>query len=270
MDSQYAQGTYIESMSRILVLAASKTEADPLARLLGVTRWNSSAHAGPITAGPNQLEFFITGMGPKQAGERAVQILSHGLGPGSLGERQGENPHVAIVIGFCGSLMASLTESAIVVYSSCLSAMNGGPTCPCASELSEQVTALLNAQNAACRSVLGITSPRVASTKDDKLQLAATGAQVVDMESYDVLSAAHKLGIPAIVVRVVSDSLDRKLPDFNRALNPDGSINNRMALRVMLGSPLLTARAYVASTRAARHLAHALGPVLSADFRRHT
>jgi nucleoside phosphorylase len=59
----------------------------------------------------------------------------------------------------------------------------------------------------------------VASTKDDKLQLAATGAQVVDMESYEVLSAAHKLGIPAIVVRVVSDSLDRKLPDFNRALN---------------------------------------------------
>jgi hypothetical protein len=257
-------------MGRIFVLAASKTEVDPLARLLGVTRWNSSSHAGPITAGPNQIEFFITGMGPKQAGERTVRILSYGLGLRAPGERQGETPDVAIVIGFCGSLMASLTESAIVVYSSCLSAINGGPTCPCASELSEQVTALLNAQNVACRSVLGITSPRVATTKDDKLRLAATGAQVVDMESYEVLSAAHKLGVPAIVVRVVSDSLDRKLPDFNRALNPDGSINNRMALRVMLGSPLLTARAYIASARAARHLARALGHVLLADFCRRT
>jgi len=257
-------------MSRIFVLAASKGEADPLARLLGIRRWNSSSHAGPITAGPNQLEFYIMGMGPKQAGDRAVQILSHGLDPRSLGQRQGEGPDVAIVIGFCGSLSASLTESAVVMYSSCLPAVNGGSPCLCAPELSEHVTAHLNAQNVMCRSVLGITSPRVACTKDDKLGLAGTGAQVVDMETYEVLSAAHKFGVPAIVVRVVSDSLDRKLPDFNRALNPDGSVNNGMALRVMLGSPLLTVRAYLASTRAARHLAHALGPVLSSDFPRHT
>ena len=65
-------------MSRIFVLAASKTEADPLARLLGVTRWDTGAHAGPITVGANQLEFFITGMGPKQAADRAAQILSQG------------------------------------------------------------------------------------------------------------------------------------------------------------------------------------------------
>ena len=69
------------------------------------------------------------------------------------------------------------------------------------------------------------------------------------METYEVLSAAHKFGVPVVVVRVVSDSLDRKLPDFNRAPNPDGSVNNGMALRVMLGSPLLTVRAYLASTR---------------------
>jgi len=270
VDSQNPRGAYLESMGRIFVLAASKTELDPLARILGVRRWNSSSHAGPITAGANQLEFFITGMGPKQAGERAVQILSHGLGPRALGERQGENPDLAVVIGLCGSLTASLSESAIVVYLNCLSATNGGTTSPCAPEFSEQVSLLLNRQNMTCRSVLGITSPRVATTKDDKLRLAATGAQVVDMESYEVLSAAHRLAVPAIVVRVVSDSLDRKLPDFNRALNPDGSINNRMALRVMLGSPLLTARAYFAGTRAARHLANALGPVLLADFCRRT
>ena len=75
-------------------------------------------------------------------------------------------------------------------------------------------------------------------------------------------------GIPAAVVRVVSDSLDRKLPDFNRALNSDGSINNGKAFRVMLGSPLLTARAYAANKRAAQHLATALRVVLSADFPR--
>ena len=237
-----------------------------MARLVGVPRWDTPNHAGPITEGPNQLEFFITGMGPKQATERAVQILSHGHDPVTRAEKPGETADVAIVIGLCGSLTDSLAESAIVMYSSCLSAMNGGTASSCAPELSEQVAALLNARNVVCKSVLGITSPRVATTKDDKLRLAGTGAQVVDMESYGILSAAHKLGVPAIVVRVVSDSLDRKLPDFNRALNPDGSINNSMAFRVMLGSPLLTVRAYLAGTRATRHLATALRPILSADF----
>jgi hypothetical protein len=253
-------------MSRVFVFAASKSEADPLARLLGVSRWDTPNHAGPITAGPNQLEFFITGMGPKWATERAVQILSRGRDPHSEGERQGEAADVAIVIGLCGSLTASLAESAIVMYSSCLSAMNGGTSCTCTPELSERVTALLNAQTVVCNSVLGVTSPRVAVNKGDKLRLARTGAQVVDMESYGILSAAHRLGVPTIVVRVVSDSLDRKLPDFNRALNSDGSINNSMAFRLMLGSPLLTVRAYLASTRATRRLATALRPVLSADF----
>jgi len=62
-----------------------------------------------------------------------------------------------------------------------------------------------DAQNVACKSVLGTTSPRVAINKDDKLRLAGNGAQVVDMETCEVLSAAYKSGVPAVVVRVVSD-----------------------------------------------------------------
>ncbi len=85
--------------------------------------------------------------------------------------------------------------------------------------------------------MVGVTSPRIAVSRNDKLELAQTGALVLDMESYEIISAAHKFGIRAMVVRVVSDSLDRQLPNFNRALNPDGTVNNGKALRVMLGSP---------------------------------
>ena len=222
-------------MKGILVFAASKMEADPVARRLGVSRWNSGSHAGPITAGPNQLTFSITGIGPKLAGKRASEILLSASR--RTGDQQNEKPDAAIVIGVCGGLTDLLPEPTIVTYSSCLSAMNEGIVCPCAPQLSAQITALLNAQNVPCRSVIGITSPRVAITKDDKLRLARSGAQVVDMESYDILMAAQECGVPAAVVRVVSDSLDRRLPDFNRALNPDGSVNNGKALRVMLGSP---------------------------------
>jgi Phosphorylase superfamily len=253
-------------MSRIFVLAASKTELDPLARLLGVSRWDSPSHAGPISAGPNQLEFFITGLGPNRAKASATDILLYGSEPQSAGHPQHLKPEAAIVIGLCGGLTDSLPETAIAVYSNCLSAMNGGGSYPTSPELSARVTALLNTQNVPCSSVIGITSPRIAITKDDKLGLARTGAQVVDMESYAVLSVSRQAGVPATVVRVVSDSLDRKLPDLNPALNADGSIKKGKALLIMLGSPVLTARAISANNRAARHLAKSLKVVLSADF----
>ena len=192
-------------MSWIFVFAASKMEADPLARLLGVSRWNSGSHAGPITAGPNQLRFFITGIGPKQAGEVASEILPSAPRPAR--DQKNEKPDAAIVIGLCGGLTDLLPETTIVTYSSCLSAMNEGIVCPCAPQLTAQITALLNAQNVPCRSVIGITSPRIATTKDDKLRLARTGAQVVDMESYDMLLAVG--GVPYDTSELKQASLTR-------------------------------------------------------------
>ena len=253
-------------MGRIFILSATKMETDPLAPLLGVPHGKCVSDAGPIAAGPNQLEFFLTGVGPKKARERAAEIFSDSQQRPIAGDLKSEKPDAVIVIGLCGGLADSLPEMTIVTYSSCVSETSGGIPCSCAPQISAKVTALLDTQNPPCRSVVGITSPRVAVSRNDKLQLAQTGAQVVDMESYEIISAAQKSGIPAIVVRVVSDSLDRQLPDFNRALNPDGTVNNGKALRVILGSPLLTARAYAASKRAARHLASALKVVLSADL----
>jgi len=253
-------------MGRIFVLAATKMEAEPLTQLLGVSPGKSVSEVGPTTAGPNQLEFFFTGIGPAQARKRTAEILSGGPQVESAGDPETRKLDAIVIIGLCGGLCDALPEMTIVTYSSCIAESGDAAPYPCAAEISEQVTALLNAQNAPCRSVIGITSSRIAVTRDDRLQLARTGAQVVDMESYEILAAARKARVPAIVIRIVSDSLDRKLPDFNRALNPDDTINNRQALRVMLGSPLQTARAYLANKRAARHLANALSIVLTRDL----
>ena len=130
------QGTHSESMSRIFVFAASKMEADPLARLLGVSRWDSGSRAGPIRAGRNPLRFFITGIGPKLAGKRASEILSSASRPAR--DQQNEKPEAAIVIGVCGGLTDLLPETTIVTYSSCLSAMNEGIVCSCSPQLSAQ------------------------------------------------------------------------------------------------------------------------------------
>jgi hypothetical protein len=219
-----------------------------------------------LDVGPNKITLFITGFGPKRAAESATKTLANDTRPESSDQSSRQKTDAVLVIGFCGGLADSLPETTIVTYSGCLSAVNGGIPCPCAPELSAQITSLLIAQGVACKSVMGITSPRIAVTKDDKLRLAQGGAQVVDMESYEILSVARKAGIPATVVRVVSDSLDRELPDFNRALNPDGSVSIGQALLVALASPFRTASAFAANKQAVRQLGSALKIVLSSDF----
>jgi hypothetical protein len=84
------------------------------------------------------------------------------------------------------------------------------------------------------------------------------------MESYSILEMATAAGIPAAVLRVVSDAVDRDLPDFNPALNDDGSLDGRKALRIALASPLLTARMLLANMRAMRQLGKALEIILKA------
>jgi polysaccharide deacetylase 2 family uncharacterized protein YibQ len=85
------------------------------------------------------------------------------------------------------------------------------------------------------------------------------------MESYEILAAAHETGVPVAVLRVVADHMDMRLPDLNRALNEAGSLDQRKALRVAIGSPILTARLVSANKRAMRHLGKALDIVLPSD-----
>ncbi len=65
-----------------------------------------------------------------------------------------------------------------------------------------------------------------------------------------------------MVLRVVSDSVDTEMPDFNRALNADGALDGRRALWIALGSPLETLRLLAANKRAMERLKPAVKLVL--------
>ena len=84
------------------------------------------------------------------------------------------------------------------------------------------------------------------------------------METYSILEAAATAGVPVAVLRVVADSLDRVLPNLNRALDHTGGLDGRKALRVALGSPVRTARLLAANKRALQRLTKALEIVLKA------
>jgi hypothetical protein len=163
-------------------------------------------------------------------------------------------------------LTETLREQRIVAYTECLSTgPNRPPPLQCSLFLTDGIVRRLQQQGIAIDRVIGITSPRIATTKADRLALAKAGAAAVDMESYPIVSAAARAGVPAVVLRVVSDSLDTEMPDFNRALNAEGALDGRRALWIALGSPFETLRLLAANRRAMERLKPVVKLILESD-----
>ena len=155
-----------------------------------------------------------------------------------------------------------MSEGRIVAYTECRSTEATKPLLRCSPRIVDSMTELLKSSTIFCDRVVGITTD--CDDAGSTGTLAKLGAAVVDMESYSILEAASTAGVPAAVVRVVSDSIDRVLPNLNRALNDDGALDGRKALRVALGSPLRTAKLLAANKRAMQHLGRALDIILKA------
>jgi len=247
-------------MSLVYVFAASQSEGAPLASLLKPSEGIPSAwRSGRV--GVNDVALFITGIGPKPASLKAASALQSFGANASAGRR----PDAVIVAGSCGSLSRTSNEGDVILYSACLSTSKRDRLeCPAA--IAKHFKNRLNARGFLCRSTLGISSPRVAVSKAEKLELAKSGAEVVDMESYEIVAAANQAGIPVVVIRVVSDSLDRKIADLNLAIRETGEIDPLGLLKLGIGSPILTAKTLAASHRAATKLKSVIAVVLSDEI----
>ncbi len=249
-------------MSLVYVFAAMKMESQPVERLIGIKP--DSADRMKVKSGqcgPNQVVIFITGMGPRRARRVAKDAFGSGVAhAGAVGK-----PDAGIVIGLCGGLSPSLAEGTIVSYTECLSTETGQQPLRCSPSLVQREIALLTSKRLKCERVVGITSPRVGTPLAEKTALVHSGASVIDMESYEIIAAATQAGVPITVLRVVADPADQKMPDFNRALKPDGDFDGWKALEIALGSPLLTARLIAANRRAIQKLTPALEIVLGSD-----
>jgi nucleoside phosphorylase len=233
-------------MSLLYIFAASGFEARPVERIAEAFNPGS-----PLRCGPNDVVLIVCGMGPQNARSKAETVFADG------------KPDAALVIGLCGGLKTSLPEGTIVSYTDCLSTDPAAPPLTCSPDIVDMVPNLKSA-GIACDSVVGITSPRIATTREERVGLARSGAAVVDMETYAIVDVARSAGLSTAVLRVVADSIDRDLPDFNRALNRSGGLDRRKALTIALGSPLRTGRLLAANKRAMEHLTKALQVVLKA------
>ena len=255
-------------MSRIYLFAASKMEADPAFQAARLKEAREEYVSGnPFRVASNEVTLVISGMGPQKAKASATVALSPWTANGSSSSHPAhEKPDFVLVIGLCGGLTQSVRECEIVAYETCRSEGKNGPMLPCCETITRRLPELLGPHGISCRLVDATTSPQIATRKSEREALSRSGASVVDMESYEILTVAAHAGIPAGVLRIVSDSFERELPNFNTALNAQGDLDGRKALRIALGAPLRTFKLLAANKRALRQLAPALDVVLRADW----
>jgi len=70
-----------------------------------------------------------------------------------------------------------------------------------------------------------VTSPGVADEREKRRLASAYRAALVDMEAAAIARLAAMREIPFYCIKGVSDSLDARMPDFNRFIGPDGRFN---------------------------------------------
>ena len=69
------------------------------------------------------------------------------------------------------------------------------------------------------------TAPRVVTTAEQKSHLAAS-ADVVEMESFDIVKEGYAWGARGVAIRAISDRADENLPiDFNRTMSSHGRVS---------------------------------------------
>ncbi|HTO13462.1 MAG TPA: hypothetical protein VMQ51_17960 [Candidatus Binatia bacterium] len=211
-------------MRRLLVLTAVDVEARGLARHLGLA--------------PVPGSFLRFGGGP-------VEIAVVGLAAAHLHARLSAAPAAGTLVisaGACGALAPELAVGALVAPETVRAA--DGRRLPTAA-------------------VGGLTRQGMLASVDRVLEDAAaksrlwleTGALAVDMESAAILDWAAGHGLPAAVVRAVSDPAGRGVPgDLARVVQDDGRLRPLRAVSAVLARPRALADAMALRAGAAAAL----------------
>jgi adenosylhomocysteine nucleosidase len=209
-------------VTRLLVLTAVDVEARGLARQLGL-----APAGGPFAR-------FFGG---------AIEIVAVGLAAAHLAGRVAAPAASTLVVsaGACGALAPELAVGALVVPEVVLTPDGARHPVSAVAGLARR-GALLSVE-------------RVVEDAAEKSRLwLSSGALAVDMESAPILAWAQARGLPAVVVRGVSDPAARGVPaDLARVVHEDGRVRPLRAVSAVLARPraLADAMALRAGTAAA-------------------
>lgn len=140
------------------------------------------------------VDFLVTGMGAANA-RRAIReaLLRHDY-------------QMCIAAGLSGALDATLDSGDIVVPESVRRTDDPSTAVSCDTHLIQQ------AQSSGARKVKTLlTVSHIVHNASEKTDLARS-ADIVDMESYEIVSAANDQNIPVVAIRAISDTAAENLP----------------------------------------------------------
>lgn len=189
------------------IVFAMSVEADAFAGLATetteLTACGLTFHEGDVAG--RRVAWCVAGAGAAAAG-RATRLLI-----------DGHRPRLILSPGFAGGLDPTLTRGS-VAYPRRAITHTGGPPIELAS--TGQGTASASDVRGTDHAGLAIVSvDAVVTTAEAKRDLAAaTGASLVDMETYAVATAARAAGLACASIRVVSDDASQDLPKEIAAL----------------------------------------------------
>jgi nucleoside phosphorylase len=177
------------------------------------------AHRGSAVAysakvGKSDVDVYLTGIGlPSRGG--LYLLLARG-------------PQLCISSGLGGGLNISLKAGDIVAARN-VALVEGG------SKIGSRARLVEIAERCGARSVDSfLTSKHIVSQAPCKKSMAALG-DVVEMESYHVLTMASRKQVASIALRAISDTQEEDLPlDFEKAVEAGGRLNaRRLALQIV-------------------------------------
>jgi nucleoside phosphorylase len=177
------------------------------------------------------------------------------------------SPTGVILMGLGGSLSAEFGLGQAVLLESCLNYQNHQ------ADQEQKSDRLLNnwiqeklGRN--IRRVQSLTSDRVITDASEKKELGKRlNRQVVEMEGWAVLSFFRKLGIPATIIRVISDEVSQSLPDLSKIYDAQGKLN-AIALSLALGKkPIAGYKLIVGSLKSLKTLNKITKKLLSSSLK---
>lgn len=164
-----------------------------------------------------EVSAVLTGVGPENARRAMAQALE-------------EHPDLCISSGLAGGLRREHSRGAVLVAEQ----IRDGKTHRLVHADSAWIA--LAEREGAERVPSFYSSADLVITAEGKARLGRI-ANAVEMESYEVLSAALERGVPAVCIRAISDTVDENLPlDFSGFLDAQGQLRySRLVAGLALG-----------------------------------
>jgi adenosylhomocysteine nucleosidase len=206
---------------KTLITYAVEAEFAPWRALRNIDESNVGAiKVQRAQIGRATVDFVATGIGLANARRIAEAVMPGGYS-------------FCVCSGFAGALRDSCKVGEVVVAEK-VRQDNKADTSECARNLVTRADL-----DGAKRIHTLLTVDHLVGTAAEKSRLSPF-AEAVDMESYAILSVARQRKLPAVAIRVISDSFDRDLPvEIDTLVDEGGNVKVSGVLRYVARHPLV-------------------------------